>query len=79
MLVPDPTLIEDPIRSTGISGARQILTYQDYNFVIAANARVTIHTYLHNATDSTVHAAKLNNLSGTLEELTKLAVSERSF
>ncbi|CAM0945997.1 unnamed protein product [Alopecurus aequalis] len=45
---------------------------QDYSCIKVANKRVTIRTYPHNATGSTVQNGKLINLPGSLEELIKI-------
>lgn len=46
--------------------------YQDYSCIKEANKRVTIHTYPHNTTGSTVQNGKLIKLPGSLEELIKI-------
>uniref|UniRef100_A0A453NL36 Potassium channel n=6 Tax=Aegilops tauschii subsp. strangulata TaxID=200361 RepID=A0A453NL36_AEGTS len=46
--------------------------YQDYSGIKAANKRVTIHIYSHNAIGSTVQNGKLISLPDSLEELIKI-------
>jgi hypothetical protein len=46
--------------------------YQDYSCIKVDSKRVTIHTYPHNATNSTVQNGKLINVPGSLEELIKI-------